>query len=181
MSRHSTCRGTYYKPHIYAFITKASKSLHISFNAYVNRVLDKVVSGQEVDAIGEEIKLEAQRDALLREEASLRHRLTVILRSGAYLQDYAEKLLLGGPEEVNRIRNRIGIYAKVEEKELDVILRILARREAVVQELIALEDQLLPKEKYPLALTEKGWRIGRSSSRVRTKKQQEGGEKARCR
>jgi len=165
-NKHGYCRGTYYKPHVYTFIRNAAKSLDISFNAYVNRLLEHAITEGTAEAIGETLKLEKRRDLLLREESSLRQRLTVILRSGAHLQDYAEKLLLGGQEEISRIRNRTGVYAYVDSKELDVILRILQRREDLVKELITLEDKLLPQTRYPVAPSDKGWKIGRSRSRA---------------
>lgn len=43
---------------------------------------------------------------------------------------------------------------------LNVILRILKRREDLVDELLEIEDKLLPSEPYPFMVTEYGWKLG---------------------
>lgn len=163
-----------FKPHIWNFINKASKQLlNVNLNLFVNRLLEKAIELDLPGPIGERIKQEFTRDQLLAEERQLRRELTAILRSGAFLQDYAEELLLGRPQEIARIRNRTGVYARVDTKELDVILRILQRREDLTKELVTIESLLLPKNRYPLALSDKGWKIGptsRSRGRMTNKK-----------
>lgn len=175
-----TCRGVYFKPYVYNVLQSTTRKLGISFNAIVNQILDHAIAEGKLHAAGKTLLLQTKRDQLLREEAGLLRRLRVILRSGAYLQDYAQRLLLGGEEEISRLKRRVGIYAHVNEKELDVILRILQRRENLVKELIDLEDQLLPQQRYPLALSDKGWKIGsrslandkhKSVKNVRTRKE----------
>lgn len=107
------------------------------------------------------LKEEVEAEKLRREEACLRRDLELILRSGAYLQDYARRLLEGDEKEVSKLKSRKGVYANLDVKELDVILRILARREAISKRLVELLDKKLPEERYPFGLTEEGFRIKR--------------------
>ena len=58
------------------------------------------------------------------------------------------------------LKNRVGIFSQVKPRELNVILRILKRREDLVEELLEIEDKLLPSEVYPFMVTERGWKIG---------------------
>lgn len=115
---------------------------------------------EELHGFEEQLSLEVKREQLLAEERSLRQRLNVILRSGAYLKDYAKKLLLGDENEISKLKRRVGIYAHVKPKELNIILRILKRREDLVNELLEIEDKLLPESTYPFMVTEQGWKIG---------------------
>jgi hypothetical protein len=105
----------------------------------------------------------------------------------AYLKDYAKELLLGDFKQISNLRNRVGIFSQITPRELNVILRILKRREDVVSELLEIEDKLLPEEAYPFMVTEQGWKIGdfhfaRDFRRLETEtgrskpKQQTGGE-----
>jgi hypothetical protein len=114
------------------------------------------------------LKEEVEAENLRREEALLRRDLELILRSGAYLPDYARLLLEGDREEVSKVKNRMGIYARLDDKELDVVLRILARREAISKRLVELLDKQLPEERYPFGLTEKGWKTKRKGGEKQT-------------
>ncbi len=159
--RRRRCRGTYYKRFVLAFVSGFAERVGCSFSHAVNCLLEKALS-EELGEVEEKLRLEVRREQLLAEERSLRERLTVILRSGAYLKDYAKELLLGDLEQISSLKRRIGVYAHVKPKELNVILRILKRREDLVDELLEVEDKLLPSEAYPFMVTEHGWTIGDS-------------------
>ena len=68
--------------------------------------------------------------------------------------------MLGDFKQISNLKNRVGIFAHVKPKELNIILRILKKREDVVNELLEIEDKLLPEEPYPFMVTEQGWKIG---------------------
>lgn len=77
-------------------------------------------------------------------------------------------------------KNRLPLPAIASVEEQDIVHRILARREAVVSELLEVADELLPEEQFMVGLEESGWTI--RSNRVRGSKAEEskqgyGGEK----
>jgi hypothetical protein len=186
-TRRRRCRGTYYKEYVLAYVSGIAERQNCSFSNVVNRLLDKTIS-EGLSEVEETLGLQVRKARLLEEEASLRETLRVILRSGAYLKDYAKELLLGDFKQISNLRNRAGIFSQITPRELNVILRILKRREDVVGELLEIEDKLLPSEPYPFMVTEHGWKLGdfhyaRDSRRLepeagRSKpKQKTGGEK----
>lgn len=171
-ARRRRCRGTYYKGYVFAFVCAFAEKVGCSFSHAVNCLLEKALS-EGVKEVAENLRLEVRRLQLVAEERGLRERLRVILRSGAYLRGYAERLLLGDPKQIFCLKKRVGIYAHVGPKELNVVLRILKRREDLVKKLLEAEDQLLPSEPYPFMVTEQGWKIGdfhfaRDSRRLET-------------
>jgi len=156
-------RGVYFRGYVYDFVSGFAERVSCSFSFAVNFLLEKVLSEhQALSRVEDQLRLEVRREQLLAEERSLRERLNVILRSGAYLQDYAKRLLLGDEEEISKFKRRVGIYAHVNPKELNIILRIFKRRKDVVNELLEIEDKLLPSDTYPFMVTEHGWKIGDS-------------------
>ncbi len=152
-----------FKPHIYTFIKQASDTLKVNFNLYVNKLLEAAITTGQAGPVDERIQLEFERDKLLAEERQLRRNLNAILRSGPFLQNYAQKLILGGPEQIAMIKKRQGIYANADTKELDIVLRILQQRENLSKKLVEVEDQLLPKERYPIAYGNHGFEVGHKS------------------
>jgi len=185
-TRRRRCRGTYYKEYVLAYVSGLAERVDCSFSRAVNGLLEKAI-GEGFGEVEETLGLQVRKARLLEEEAGLRETLRVILRSGAYLKDYAKELLLGDFKQISNLRNRVGIFAQVKPKELNVILRILKRREDLVNELLEIEDKLLPSEPYPFMVTEQGWRIGelhyaRGSRRLETEtgrskpRQETGGE-----
>jgi len=182
------CRGVYFKDHVLSYVFGFAERTGSSFSSVVNFLLEKAFC-DGLGEVEEGLRLEVRREQLLAEERSLRERLKVILRSGAYLRDYVEKLLLGDSEQISNRKIRIGIFAHVDAKELNVVLRILKRREDLVAELIEIEDQLLPEEPYSFMVTEGGWKLGDSiysrdrfrclnpTNKTGQSKQQTGGEK----
>jgi hypothetical protein len=155
-------RGVYFRSYVYDFVLGFAEKVGCSFSHAVNFLLEKALSEGLAGKVEDQLCLEVRREQLLAEERSLRERLNVILRSGAFLKDYAKRLLLGEEEEISRLKRRVGIYAHVNPKELNIILRILKRRKDVVNELLEIEDKLLPSEPYPFMVTERGWKIGDS-------------------
>jgi len=157
-TRRSRCRGTYYKDYVLAYVYGFAERTGCSFSHAVNCLLEKVLS-EGLKEVEEKLGLEVKREQLLEEERNLRERLRVILRSGTYIKDYLKNLLFGDVEEISRLKRREGVYARLTPKELNIILRLLKRREDLVAELLEIEDKLLPSEAYSLVLTEQGWKI----------------------
>jgi hypothetical protein len=154
-------RGVYFKGYVYDFVLGFAERVGCSFSHAVNFLLEKALS-EGIGNVEDKLRLEVRREQLLAEERSLCQRLRVILRSGAYLKDYAKKLLLGDSEQITNLKRRVGVYSHVKPEELNIILRILKRREDLVNELLEVEDRLLPSARYPFMVTEHGWKIGDS-------------------
>ena len=177
-TRRRRCRGTYYKGFVLAYVKGFAERLGCSFSSVVNLLLEKVIETNLAGSVEECLGLEVKRLQLMDEEVDLRRTLNVILRSGAYLPQYAEKLF-GGESPTFLKESRLPLPALTSVKEQDIVRRILARREKVVSELLEIEDKLLPEERFMVGLEETGWTT--RSNRPRGKKtgrsnQQTGGE-----
>lgn len=96
-----------------------------------------------------ELALRARLARLLQEERELMQLGRVILRSGAFLDSYAAKLIKGD-ERLSVKLGRKPLRALAGEREVNIVLRLLARRDAVVKEILEIQDKLLPKDEYVL-------------------------------
>lgn len=115
----------------------------------VNRVLNEALLdwvGHEGD---EKVKLRARLYVLQDEESRLRQTMRVVLRSGSFLPSYAAKLVQGD-EKLSVKLGRQPLDAIASKEEADVVRRILARREAIVKEIVEIAGKLLPRERYEL-------------------------------
>ncbi|MCK4478385.1 hypothetical protein KAU88_07655 [Candidatus Bathyarchaeota archaeon] len=135
----------------------------------LNRVLNEALLLWFEEGCESELKLRAQLARLLHEENELRQSMRVVLRSGAFLDSYAAKLV-EGDEKLSVKLGRQPLAVLADRKEVEIVKRILARREAIVKEICEIEDQLLPEKQYVL----KG-----SRSRQRMTYKRKGGEKQR--
>lgn len=144
-------------------------------------LLEKTISGGLSGEVEEQLGLEVRRQQLLLEEAGLRQTLKVLLRSGAYLPQYAQKLFEGkDPKDFAYRKGRLPLPALASAKEQEIVKRILARRERIVLELLDIADKLLPKEEFPVGLEESGWTVRSNrprGNRTGQSKQETGGEK----
>lgn len=154
-------RGIYFKGYVFEPLVKLAEELGLSVSGIVNCACEFFLSEKLTGELKEQFKVEAEMCRLREEEHVLRRDLALILRSGAYLDDYARRLLEGDEKEVSKLKSRKGVYANLDAKELGVILRVLARREAISKRLVELLDKKLPEERYPFGLTEEGFRIKR--------------------
>jgi hypothetical protein len=114
----------------------------------VNRLVNEAVlawlSGRNV---AETLRLKAQLAALMKEEEELRRQCRVMLRSGSFLPKYADRILR--PQN-SPIRHGQQPLRALNPKEEEIFRRILARREKIAQEIVRIQDRLLPKEKFRL-------------------------------
>lgn len=130
----------------------------------VNRVLNEAFLDW-VGGLGDEkLRLRARLYRLLDEERELRQTMRVVLRSGAFLDSYAAKLVTGD----EKLSVKLGRKPLAGETEVQIVNRILAQREAVVKEICEIEGKLLPEAEY--VLKEDRPRRRRSWSRRRDKK-----------
>lgn len=100
----------------------------------------------------EQLRLRARLVLLRSEEADLRQSMRVMLRSGSYLPQYADKLLrerYDGAESPIVRHGQVPLKA-LNAKEEDVARRILAERERLAQEIADVLDRLLPQKRFTL-------------------------------
>jgi len=175
------CRGTYYKDYILTHVLSLAKKLGCSFSCAVNLLLEAMISEGLAGNVEEHLGLEVRRQHLLAEEAALRQIQKVLLRSGAYLPQYAQRLFGGkDPKDTASRKGRLPLPALASVKEQQIIRRILARRERIVLELLEIADKLLPKEQFPVGLEESGWTVRSNrpqGTRTGQFKHETGGEK----
>jgi len=100
----------------------------------------------------EELQLRAKLVLLRSQEADLRQNMRVMLRSGSYLPQYADKLFRekydsSEPSLVRRGQVPLKALSPAEES---VARRILAERERIAQEITGILDKLLPEKKFKL-------------------------------
>jgi len=131
----------------------------------LNRALNEALLfwiGVQDDA---ELRLRAKLVLLRGEEADLRQSMRVMLRSGSYLPQYADKLFREKYDrsEPTFVRHGQVPLRALSKKEEDVARRVLAERERIAQEIADVLSQLLPKKRFRL----KPSRCRRRSSRSR--------------
>jgi len=100
----------------------------------------------------EALRLRAKLVLLRKEEAELRQIMRVMLRSGSYLPQYADKLFrekFDRGESAFVRKGQVPLKA-LSSKEEDVARRVLAERERIAQEIAEVLDQLLPKKRFRL-------------------------------
>jgi len=130
----------------------------------LNRVLNEGFLLRLGQRSEDELRLRCRLAQLLHEEHELMQTGRVILRSGAFLDPYAAKLIEGN-EKLSVKLGRQPLGALTGTKEVNVVKRLLARREAVVQEILDIQNKLLPSEEYVL----KSERFSKSRRRRRDK------------
>jgi hypothetical protein len=117
-----------------------------SVNAVLNRALLFYLDAQ---ADGDCLRDEARLVLLLREEERLIRWNRVLLRSGAYLDSYADKVLRGGESRLDAKLGRKPLAALAPDEE-PIFKRMVARREAVVHEIKEILARRLPENEYVL-------------------------------
>jgi hypothetical protein len=129
----------------------------VSFNKLVNEALSNYLGRADTD----ELELQVKLYLLLKEEKELRQVSSAILRSGAYLPSYAEKVLMtekgklsgeNSPFTYNKgyDEGRKPLRALSKEEE-EAFRKICGRREEIIKEITAIKIQQLKQQK-PLRL-----------------------------
>lgn len=125
---------------------RVTRRLGLSVNGVLNEALVFYFNAQAKDGgLRDDVRL-AQ---LCGEELKLVRLNKLMLRSGAYLDGYAEKVLKGGAEreDVKLGRKALAALAKDEEP---IFKRMIAKREAIIREVLEILDRQLPKDEYVL-------------------------------
>jgi hypothetical protein len=112
----------------------------------------------------DELRLRAKLVLLRGQEADLRQSMRVMLRSGSYLPQYADKLFREKYDrsEPTFLRHGQVPLRALSKKEEDVARRVLAERERIAQEIADVLSQLLPKKRFRLKSSRRGRRSSRS-------------------
>jgi len=136
---------------LFPLVTQFCKREGVSFNEVVNLSVQNYLGSCSVN----ELRLKAKLTALLREEAELRRVSSCMLRSGAYLPSYAEKILKTQKGKPSPFMYSIGdgdkslrVLNKEEEK---VFRKICGRREEIAREVAGIQAELL-KDTVPFKL-----------------------------
>ncbi|MGQ9640680.1 MAG: hypothetical protein ACUVUF_00960 [Candidatus Bathycorpusculaceae bacterium] len=100
----------------------------------------------------EELRLRAKLASLRRQEAELRQVMRVMLRSGSYLPQYADRLFRErfDRNEPSFVRSGQVPLKALNAREEDIARRVLAERERIAQEIADILDRLLPKRRFRL-------------------------------
>jgi len=149
---------------LYPLLLRFCRERGLAFNRVVNLAVLEFLKGGVDDG---RLRLEAELDVLLREEARLRRVQNAMLRSGAYLPGYVARVLRkpGGLSELQR-RGELPLEALADKREVQVFLKIAQKREMVAKRICEIEEQLL-RDVEP-------FKVPGEDSRV---KKGEGGEK----
>jgi len=146
----------------------------LPLNRVVNLALLQYLGGVVTE---EELKLEAQKIGLMREEADIRRTWRLIGRSGSYLESYAARVLqpseyleymkvmrrdvTAAPySDERRGRAPLAALSKKEEK---LFRKMCARREEIAKELTEIELRLFELRKVPRSKWR--WKFKRQVSR----------------
>ncbi len=159
------CRPFAFRPQkrVLPFLRVARK-MGLSRNSVLN---DAVVYYFDAFAKDSKLRDDVRLAKLMKEEKQLIQFNRVMLRSGAYLDSYATKVLEGGSREDAKLgRKPLGVLAPEEEP---VFRRMIARREAVVKEIREILDRRLPEDEYVLKENRRARREKKSKSRDKTK------------
>jgi len=159
-------RGVWFRDDLVRCADKfCAANKEVNFNSLVNTALDEYL-GKFSDF--EEVALGIELRRLKREEKDLKEMSRIILRSGAYLPAYAEKVLMtqkGKPNvespfyEVGQDEGRKRTLSKTEE---EAFRRICSAREAAVARITVIANSLLkyhdplrlPNERHKREVTE---------------------------
>lgn len=119
-----------------------------SLNSAVNEALLFWLGAKSED----DLRLRARLVELRHEEAELRQTMRIMLRSGSYLPQYADKLFREGYVKAESPFVRMGQVPlkALSPKEEQIARRVLAERERIAQEITDILDQLLPQKKFRL-------------------------------
>lgn len=143
----SACRPFGFRPQkrVLPFL-RAVRRLGLGVNCVLN---DALVFYFDAFAKDSGLRNEARLAVLLKEEQRLVQLNRVMLRSGAYLDLYADKVLRGGKAREDAKLGRRPLAA-LSPNEEPIFKRMVARREAVVKEILEILDRWLPKAEYVL-------------------------------
>ncbi len=155
-------RRVWFWKDVYPLLWRFCEGEGVAFNSVVNLAVRRFLGVCDV----EELRLRAKLVLLRRQEADLRQSMRVMLRSGSYLPQYADKLFREKYDKSEPfVRHGQVPLRALSAKEEDVARRVLAERERIAQEIADVLDRLLPEKRF---------RLKGSGSRRRVKNKQRG-------
>jgi hypothetical protein len=131
-------RWVYFWKGLAPLLKRFCREHNVAFNKVVNLAVQDFLGNVDV----ERLRLEAELDCLLREEAYLRKVSNAMLRSGAYLPSYVVKTLRK-PNGFELVRHGEIPLEAFDKREAKVFLKICAKREIVAKRICEIEEQLL--------------------------------------
>lgn len=141
------CKTTGFRPwRCVVPLLRYLKRKRFNVNAVLNRALLFYLKAEVDD---DWLRDEARLALLLKEEQWLIRLNKVMLRSGAYLDLYADKVLRGSKARLDAKLGRKPLAALAPDEE-PIFKRLIARREAVVKEIKEILGRRLPKDEYVL-------------------------------
>ena len=138
--------SVWFQRELYHLLREFCRVKGLPFNRVVNLAVSEFLkspSGCDV----ERLRLQFRLEELMREEHDLRRVWATIGRSGSYLPQYVDRVLR--PQESPFRQGQVPLRA-LSVKEEEIFRRVAARREAIAREIVEIQDQLLPKEKFRL-------------------------------
>jgi len=142
-----THRAVWFWREIHHSLREFCRVKRLPFNRVVNLAVSEFLKSS---CNVEELRLQLRLEELTREENELRRFSRVMLRSGSFLPQYAQKLLREPGRPVSLVRDGQVPLKALSLNEEQVIRRILAKREAIAKEMAEILDQLLPEKRFRL-------------------------------
>jgi len=124
---------------LYPLLRRFCKEKNVSLNKVVNRAVEQFLGHADV----EELKLRAELEVLLREEAELRRVSNAMLRSGSYLLGYVQRVLKEPGRPLSHLPDPQRPLKALNPKEERVFRKIATRREEIAEEIAVITEQLL--------------------------------------
>lgn len=141
-----TCRSVWFQRELYRLLAEFCRVKGLPFNRVVNLAVSEFLKSP-ADCDVERLRLQLRLEELMREEGDLRRVWATIGRSGSYLPQYVDRVLR--PQKSPFRKGQVPLRA-LSVKEEEIFRRVAARREAIAQEIVEIQDQLLPKDKFRL-------------------------------
>lgn len=143
-----TVRAVWFWHGLYPLLRRFCAENNVPLNRVVNLAVQSFLGSCDVG----DLKLRTKLAGLIREEAELRQTMRVMLRSGSFLPQYADKLFreeyVKGESPLVRM-GQVPLKA-LSPREEDVARRVLAERDRIAGEIAEVLDQLLPEKRFRL-------------------------------
>jgi hypothetical protein len=144
-------RWVYFWKSLYPLLKRFCREHSVPLNKAVNLAVSDWLGDVSVG----KLRLQAELDRLLREEAHLRKVSNAMLRSGSYLPNYVVKVLRK-PNGLDLVRRGAVPLEAFDKREANVFLKICGRREAIAKRICEIEEQLLA-DVEPFKLEDEGF------------------------
>ncbi len=141
-----TVRAVWFWRELYDSLKEFCRVKGLPFNRVINLAVSEFLKSP-VGCDVERLRLQLRLEELMREEHDLRRVWAAIGRSGSYLPQYVDRVLR--PRESMFRQGQVPLRA-LSVKEEEIFRRIAARREIIAQEIVSIQDRLLPEKRFRL-------------------------------